>query len=198
MKIKYTIITLAVLIIAAFGVSRAVALSPQPAKPHIVKEKWHKPPKQVKKTIKFTPWAKPTVSQVFKIMAWEQERWGGPSLVNRIRCESTFRWYESYGQYMGLLQYGPPAWAAAWPHTPRKVVLVNKVVKKKPIVRFRKWSHLNNWIRKETNHIKQKVWIVKKGRLPKNATPYHGWAAIRAGQRAVSGHGPNTSWACGL
>ena len=165
--------------------------------PYIEKEHFHKPPKNVKKKIKFVPTATPSTSEVYKIAALEQKRWGGPSLINRIYCESTLNWSVTNGQYRGLLQFGP-IWDSMWPGTPRKVIIKsNKTIEKK-VYRYRKWSHIDKWIKKPSGSIRQKVNIVRVGKLPKYPDPYHGWAAIRVGQRAVSGDGPTTSWACGL
>ena len=166
-------------------------------KPHIVKEKWHKPPKRVKRKARFTPTARPSTSEVYEIAAHEQSRWGGPTLINRIRCESSFNWAATNGQYRGLLQFGP-IWDVMWPGTPRMVVVKDTKTVKKKIVRYRKWSHMESWVRKPMWTVNQKVFIVKVGKLPKYSSPYHGWAAIRVGQRAVSGDGPTTGWACGL
>jgi hypothetical protein len=185
-------------VMAAFFVAQAIASEkPNNNKPKIVKEKWHKPPKQKKVKVSFNPTSKPTTSQVYNIAAFEQKKWGGPSLINRIHCESTLQWHVTNGQYRGLLQFGP-IWDSMWPGTPRKVTIVKKKVVKKPFVRYRKWSHIKKWIKKPQGYRKQTVWIIKIGHLPKNSDPYHGWAAIRVGQRAVSGHGPTTSWSCGL
>ena len=166
-------------------------------KPTVTKEKWHKPPKNVKKKVKFVPTGEPSVSEVYAIAAHEQAKWGGSTLVNRIRCESNFNWAAGNGQYQGLLQFGP-VWNSMWPGTPRKVVVKNKKIVKKKIVRYRKWSHIKGWIKKPRRTVKQTVHITKVGKLPSYPSPYHGWAAIRVGQRAVSGHGPTTGWECGL
>jgi hypothetical protein len=194
-------IIIVVCAIGAFFVTEAIASEKKvgsvKVKPHVVKEKWHKPPKNVKKRVKFTPTGTPSPSEVYEIAAHEQAKWGGPTLINRIRCESTFNWAAGNGQYRGLLQFGP-IWDSMWPGTPRGVTIKDKKIVKKKIVRYRKWSHLNKWVKKPRKTINQKVFIIKKGKLPKYPDPYHGWAAIRVGQRAVSGHGPTTGWECGL
>lgn len=183
--------------LGAFFAVEAIASEKVKQGPHIEKEYFHKPPKNVKKRVKFVPTGTPSVSQVYKIADLEQKRWGGPSLINRIHCESTLNWSVSNGQYRGLLQFGP-IWDSMWPGTPRKVVIKVKKTIKKPIVRHRKWSHIDRWFKKPVKYVNQNRYITKVGKLPKYPDPYHGWAAIRVGQRAVSGDGPTTSWACGL
>jgi len=192
-------VALLIIIAASLGIylSSTSESEAKSKKAYVVKEKWHKPPKNVKKNVKFVPTGTPSVSEVYEIAASEQAKWGGPTLINRIRCESTFNWSAGNGQYQGLLQFGP-IWDSMWPGTPRKVVLKNTKTVNKKIVRYRKWSHLRGWIKKPRKTVKQKVHITKAGKLPSYPSPYHGYAAIRVGQRAVSGHGPTTGWECGL
>jgi hypothetical protein len=194
MRLKLIAIAVAVLCLWPISASAQT----DKTKPYVVAEKWFKPPKQAKYIKGFRPWHNPTVAQIHKIDKWESEKWGGPSLLNRMWCESGYRPKVSNGTYGGLLQYNYSYWPGIWETVPRRVVVVVERTRPRAIVRFRKWSHIDGWIRKETNHIRQKVWIVYKGVLPENADPTHGWAAIRAGARTVGGYGPPVSWECGL
>jgi hypothetical protein len=162
----------------------------------IISRHTHYPPKVIRKTVRFKPNSSPNSSQVRKIAASEQKIWGGPSLLNRINCESGFNYAATNGQYSGLLQIGS-WWSYAWPQTPRKVVLSSSRTIKKPIIRHFKWStgKLTSKTLKKRN---VKLIIKRVGRLPANASPFHGYASIRVGQRAVSGRGPTTSWSCSL
>lgn len=142
------------------------------------------------------PWSQPSVYQVEVILREEQRRWGGPWLGNRVACESGYSWSASNGQYGGLLQFGS-IWYSMWPGTPRGVKYVEKRKVKLPIVRHTTWTD-GTTTKTTIGKLTQRQRIIRKGKLPRNASPYHGWAAIRVGQRAVSGDGPTTSWACGL
>ena len=169
--------------------------STAPQRPHVVRTRV-KRPRPIRKVKRFVPWATPSPSQVSKIIVWEQRRWGGPSLAARVWCESKNRWNAVNGPYRGVLQFGP-VWESMWPGTPRGVRVVKRSRVRRPKVRITRYSD-------GTRKIKRlgKVWVRKtvilKGRLPKNPSPFHAWAAIRVGQRAVSGHGPSTGWSCDL
>jgi hypothetical protein len=168
-------------------------------KPHIVKEKWYHPPKQVKNVKRFTPWHNPTNKQMRMINRWETNRWNSPSLLGLAWCESGYRAKVSAGVYGGYFQYNLSYWPGIWDKIPKDVKVVHKRVVKKPIVRFRKWSHIDGWIRREMSDVNQKRYLVLKGKLPKNADPMHGWAAWRATAYIWGGHYPGTvTWECGL
>ena len=170
------------------------------AKPHVVKTKWIKPPKRVKNEKPFVAakWDNPTMSQMYQMNEWEMKKWGAPSLLGLAWCESGYRSEVSAGTYGGYFQYNLSYWPGIWDQIPKKVRVVKKRVVDKPIVRYRKWSHLDHWVRKETNVVHQKRYLVMKGKLPKNASPMHGYAAWRATAYIWSGRGPSVSWECGL
>ena len=156
-----------------------------------------RPPKRVTERIKdWEPWSEPTPAQVIAIAASEQSRWGGPSIVGLLSCESGLSWSATNGQYAGLAQYGP-IWSSMWPGTPRGVKFVESRTQVRPIERHTLWSN-GRWTHRKIGKVKQKQKIVRIGRLPRNATPFHGYAAIRVTQRAFAGVGPTTSWACGI
>jgi hypothetical protein len=145
---------------------------------------------------KWDPWATPSVAQVHIILDAEQEKWGGPHLGNRVACESGYSWAASNGQYAGLLQFGS-IWGSMWAGTPRKVTLKMKQHPKRAVQRWTQWSD-GKWTPRTIRKVRVTRVKVLKGKLPRYPDAYHAWAAIRVGQRAVSGHGPTTSWACGL
>lgn len=162
-----------------------------------IETKITRPPKRVSDTIKgWNPWSEPTPSQVIAIAASEQKRWGGPSIVGLLSCESGLSWSATNGQYSGLAQYGS-IWGSMWPGTPRGVRFVENRTKVRSIERHTLWSD-GRWTHKRIGKVKQRQKITRVGRLPRNATPFHGYAAIRVTQRAFAGVGPTTSWACGL
>lgn len=168
-------------------------------KPHVVKTKWIKPPKRVKNEKPFvaSKWDNPTESQMYKMNEWEMKKWGAPSLLGLAWCESGYRSEVSAGTYGGYFQYNLGYWPGIWDQIPKKVRVVTKRVVDKPIVRYRKWSHVG-WVRKETNVVHQKRYLVLSGKLPKDASPMHGYAAWRATAYIWSGRGPSVSWECGL
>lgn len=164
--------------------------------PYVVRTYKLKPRKHVHRRKHFTPDCCPSPSEVGRIADLEQRRWGGPSIRGRIYCESTNNYLATNGQYRGLLQIGS-WWSYAYAQTPREVVLRDEHKRKRPVYRVKVYDTG----RKERHRIRRMTQIVhvkKVGRLPSGASPYHGWAAIRVGQRAVSGDGPNTYWECGL
>ena len=126
----------------------------------------------------------------------EQAIWGGPSIIGRMQCESGLNYAATNGTYDGLLQFGP-IWWSMYPGTPRDVTLKASSERTRPIRRITWWSDGRKQ-RTVIRRISQDVITVKKGTLPADAGPFHGYAAIRVGQRAVSGDGPTTGWACGL
>ena len=158
-----------------------------------------RPAKQ--RTIRITdwrPWSSPTYQQIVWLDRSEARRWQSPSLLNRIACESTFNPGATNGQYGGLLQFGT-IWSSMWAGTPRKMKLRVKATKRLPVIRHTRWSS-GRWTHRTIGHRKQRRVVIRIGKLPRDASPYHGAAAIRVGSRAVSSTGryPTTSWACGL
>lgn len=141
------------------------------------------------------PWSQPTYEQVVLIANHEAGLWG-VNVMNRILCESGGRWDASNGQYLGLLQYGP-IWYSMWPGTPRRVDFTQVRRPRKPVLRWTRWSD-GRWTSKVIRKVRVTRKVRRVGRLPRNPSQLHGWAAIRNGTRAASGHGPTTSWACGL
>lgn len=167
------------------------------AKPVPLESKITRPDSRVTVRVRhWRPWATPTTRQVMIILREEQDRWGGPWLGNRVACESGYSWSATNGQYAGLLQFGS-IWSSMWPGTPRGVKYVSTEKKRKPIVRHTLLTS-GEWTHRKIGSVRQKKTVIRKGRLPRNPDAYHGWAAIRVGQRAVSGDGLTTSWACGL
>jgi len=142
------------------------------------------------------PWSQPSIYQVEIILREEQQRWGGPWLGNRVACESGYNWSATNGQYAGLLQFGS-IWSSMWAGTPRGVKYKDTFKVKLPIVRHTTWTD-GHKTKAKIGKVTQKRTVIRKGKLPRYPDAYHGWAAIRVGQRAVSGDGPTTSWACGL
>lgn len=191
---RLRLVALAALVVALSG----VAASSASAQRHVVRTVIERPPDRTVRHRHFTPTAEPSFSEVYKIEALEQARWGGPSLANRIYCESTNQWWVTNGPYRGLAQIGSWWESTAWPVTPRGVSLPPKVrYVKKWVRRVRHYSDGTKVIHRAWP-VKVKIVIKRHGRLPADATPFNGWAAIRVAQRAVSGDGPSTYWQCSL
>lgn len=182
--------------VAAVLAAGSINIAAADESPFLVSEHVTIPPKH--KTIRkhFRPWAHPTAGQVRIILHEEQKRWGGPHLGGRVACESGYRWWATNGQYRGLLQFGP-IWGSMWSGAPRGVRYVTTHKRKKPIRRHRHWSD-GRWTHHTVRNRIQVIRVIRHGRIPRSATPFHGWAAIRVGQRAVSGDGPSTGWECGV
>ncbi len=188
--------------IAAIAIPLAAPAIPeqQPPQKVIISKKINSPAKKRTFRWKFTPPAHPSPAGVKKIIAREHALWGGPSIYNRVSCETggIFNWnaLNPNGIYKGVLQFGP-IWWSMWPGTPRKVRII--------ITRKKRLKEVHTLIFSDgskTKQVTKRFWGIRKyirtGYLPKNANQYHAYAAIRVGQRAVSGHGPTTGWECGL
>jgi hypothetical protein len=183
---RLLVVVLAALLVGAVGTAMAAP------KQHV-----HRPHKHLTIKRHFHPTAKPSPRQVKKIARVERQRWGGPSILGRIWCESGYRWSARNGPYRGLLQIGP-WWSYVYPaRTPRKVKIVRHNRRRVPVHRVTVWDS-GRRTRERIGVVRQRVTSIRRGKLPKGASPYHGWAAIRVGQRAVSGDGPSAAWECGL
>ncbi|MBA2240045.1 MAG: hypothetical protein H0W09_02185 [Solirubrobacterales bacterium] len=163
---------------------------------YIVSERIFEPPKRDRVRRRFIPEAQPSPHQALRISRLERERWGGPSIDDRMRCESRLLWNATNGSFRGLLQIGS-WWEYAYPKTPRGVTVRRTKHRRAPVIRVRRWSD-GRVDRDRIGSRRQRLDVILEGKLPRNASPYHGWAAIRVGQRAVSGDGPSTYWECGL
>jgi hypothetical protein len=178
------------------GVAAAYTETKQEPTDRYIVDTWTvKPKKKIKTKRKFKPTATPSVSEVKWIAAHEQKRWGGPSVLGRIYCESRYQWNATNGQYRGLLQIGS-IWGYLWDGTPRTITIKKVKRVRKPVWRYRAWSDGSQG-RIRLRYKRVKKITIKKGKLPKSADPYHGWAAIRVGQRALAGY-KTTGWACGI
>lgn len=188
---------LAALAVCTIWIATAAATTEEPSEPTVLRTRIDRPPDTVLRKSRFDPEAHPSPAEVHRIAELERARWGGPSIIGRIDCETggTFNWAATNGQYRGLLQIGP-VWGYLYEGAPRKV-------------RTRERGHVRRAVRRITlysdGHRERDLLRMKRvdlihtrvGRLPSGADPYHGWAAIRVGQLAVAG-GRTTSWDCGL
>lgn len=148
----------------------------------------HVPPKKITIRRHFKPDATAAGSRLAWIAHEEQKRWGGPSLVGRMSCESGMNSRATNGTYDGALQFGP-IWGSMWSGTPRGVtVRRHRTVKRKVL----------DAAGARVGTVRQHQTVIEHGRLPRNPSAFHAWAAVRVGQRAVSGHGPTTGWSCSL
>ncbi len=147
----------------------------------------------------FTPPDNPSYSEIIAFAHSEQKRWGGPSIIGRIACESSFNpKVVNSGGYAGLLQVGS-IWGYLWGGTPRDVKLVTHKTVRLPVQKVTADPVTGGIVYEDVDTKRVDVKLVRTGKLPKNAGPTHGFAAIRVGQRAVSPRGyPTTGWACGL
>ena len=163
----------------------------------IVRVHMDRPPDTVRWHVDFEPESQPTPGEVHEIAALEQARFGGPSIIGRIACETggLFNWNATNGQYRGLLQIGP-VWSYLWAGAPRDVAVKDSRVDRRWVWKVTLFADGHK--RRVRDHRKRvEVVRIREGKLPASADPYHGWAAIRVGQLAVAG-GRTTSWSCGL
>lgn len=181
-----------------------VAISPSPSNENVaklpavkVKEEVIKKPLVVKKTKSFVPYAKADYQQILFIADLESRKWSidEQRLLYRIKCESTFNYLATNGQYKGLGQFGQNAWVRATNDLgTRRVEFVKEKTRK---VKDYKYTHYSDGTVVKTVHKtkRQKVKTTYKGKLP---TPkelqtgngiFHTWAQVRAISRAFAGLG---------
>ncbi len=150
---------------------------------------------------KFTPYAEPNYNQVKRIISIESARWGASQshLDSRIACESTYKWYASNGSYLGLGQFHPSTFSRGMSSIGnRKVKIIIKKIKHKPIVIYRRWS--DGELTKKYGKMKRvKRITIYRGRIPKYPSVYHGWAQVRIMAQAIVGRSAvnNSEWECG-
>lgn len=188
------------IVAVALVVSLAGAASAAATTTHI-----HRPHKHLTITKHFHPTGEPSVAMAGRIMGWERQRFGGPSLKSRAWCESGWRWYTGNSLYHGILALGDVAWNMLWVHpvTGRKVPRGVEQVKHRR--RWAKVYRVTVWdsgrrTHKHIGSVHQRVKVKLHGKLPKHPSQFHAWAAIRAVQIYVAkfGGGGPVSWSCGL
>jgi hypothetical protein len=172
----------------------------QPPPPQVVKT-WRKhPPRRVTRRYRFTPWAYPTVGQVFFIARYEARKWhvSASHLLSRIHCESTYNWRASNGSYFGLLQFAPGTFSRGMStiHT-RLVKLVRTKHRTRPTWVYSKWSD-GRVTRMRGKRMRQRIRYVHQGWIPRRASFWHGWAQVRIGAQAMAGRSAvhDSEWQC--
>lgn len=196
-------LTLLVALAAAAGTQAQENTSPQepatmPAKTRTGKQV-HRPRKVVTRVRKWALPATPPPSYVRTvIIPHEAALWGVSAswLSSRVACESTYRWNARNGQYMGVLQFGWNAWGRAWATMPKRV---EKRSSRSRLRRSKVVLLYSDGSRKVVRGRLHRQLVITKhrGRLTQN-TPYHAWAAVRGGARAMAGLGGvrNSEWGC--
>lgn len=150
---------------------------------------------------KFTPWAQPSVAQVFTIIR-EESRTQGVSesfMRARIGCESGFQWDNSYIGHLGLGQFLGETWGRAISDMPRRVRFVMRRLRARAVMRFERLA--DGTLRREARwKVRQRVVHVRVGLLPRHPGILHGWAQVRAVARAIAGRGrvSSSEWTCPL
>lgn len=172
--------------LAAAGSTTAAAQEPPPSVSVVI----HKPPKKVTIRKHFRPDATAAGGRLVWIARQEQKRWGGPSIVGRMSCESSLSSRSTNGTYDGALAFGP-IFASMYAKVPRDVRAVIKRKVKRPIL-----ASSGGEKPKRVGTVRQHQRIILRGRLPRRASPFHAWAAVRTGQMAAAGRIPSTYWVC--
>ena len=202
MRKRIAVVVSAVVLVGAFAsTGQGEPINSPNIKPQIVKRTilW---PKRQRIVVKhFDPWAKPTVAQVHRIIAEEAKRWGNSPgrMASRISCESSFHWGEGYAGHLGLLQYLPSTWARAVSTLGDRRV---RIVDRKRVMRHARLerAYPDGHTSTRVLHRKRKVKliVVRKGRLPKRPSIWHGWAQVRAGSQSMAGQSAvgDSEWAC--
>lgn len=171
---------------------------PIPPKLTIVSTVVKKPDRHVVKHVRFVPWAQPSRGQVDTIVAVESALWGAPAsrLHHRIACESTYQWWVSNGQYVGLGQFGSNAFGRGMGSIKsRRVRLVRTHYSIRRALVTRRYSDgsVRRWRGK---HYRVRSDRVQVGTIPKHPPRTHGWAQVRIMAQAIVGRSAvsNAEW----
>jgi len=146
-------------------------------------------PKPIVRVVRstFRPWAQPTPAEVRIIAHVEARRTGASvsSLLRRINCESTMRWWATNGRYIGLGQFHSSTFYRGMASLDTRRVTVRKVR-----WRVRGPRDGRRW-REKTVHL-------KTGLIPANPPVSHGWAQVRVMSLALVGRSAvrSSEWAC--
>lgn len=168
-----------------------------------VEHTWVKHPHPERVFKHFTPTSTPSPDYVKNvIIPYEAARYNTSPITDRVECESSFDYGASNGTYGGLIQTDGAFWygsSDAWPAVVNDhdlgVVMKRKKRVARNVYKVRLWSNgKKQFKRVAIQHVPRT--IIQKGKLPETADWFHGWAAIRVGERAVAGVGPTTWWAC--
>lgn len=157
----------------------------------IVNVSVNRPPRVHKKVVKFRPWGKPTIKQVFKIINYEAQLWN--TSASRISCridgESSYEWDNSNGKYLGLGQFADETFYRGMSSIgTRKVRIVRK--RKVNLEEVTTTVYIDGSKKKKvTDRYKGTRIMVKKGTIPRNPERTHGWAQVRIMARSQAGLG---------
>jgi len=188
------------------GSGGTTTTAPQPTSteasaPHVVKVETRRPARRKVVRRRFRPWAKPSPSNVRKIIRIEGRRWhvSASGLARRVYCESKFQWSAGNGQYRGLLQFSPSTFSRGMGSIrTRTVKIVRKRVRRVREARVVHYSdgHVE---RRRGKRRRQVLVRVYRGRIPRRPSITHGWAQVRIGAQALRGVSAVSSseWSCG-
>jgi hypothetical protein len=148
----------------------------------------------------FTPWSRPSVGQVRKIIAYEADRWhvSRSHLDARVFCESGYRWWAKNGQYAGLGQFAAETFgrgmASIGSRTVKIVRTGSRLVREHELRTYSDGSR----VRARRGLARQTVRTVLVGHIPAAADRLHGWAQVRIMARAMAGLGGvrDSEWEC--
>lgn len=153
-----------------------------------------------RRTVRYTPPARPSVGRVHRIIAMEAKRWrvSRAALSGRIRCESEYRWWASNPSgATGLAQFKPETFARGLRSMPRRVKHKTSRIRRLHTrlvttgADGRRASRLGF-------RVKVRRARVLRGRLPRWPAITHGYVQVRLAARALAGRGSVSSseWAC--
>ena len=185
---------------AAVTAQTATTGAPAAGAATVVKTERISPPARKVVRKRFRPSARPSKAKVRKIIRIESKRWGiAPSrLARRVHCESRYAWSAGNGQYRGLLQFGPNAFARGMRSIKTRGV---KIVRKRTrVVRgtvVKHWSD-GRVTREPGARKRQRVIKVYRGTIPRRPPITHGWAQLRIGAQSIAGRSAVSSgeWSC--
>lgn len=170
-------------------------------RPQIVSQHVVYPKRQRIVVKKFVPWEHPTVSQVHRIIGEEARIWGNSAsrMANRIACESSFHWWESYAGHLGLGQFLGETWARGVSTLgDRRVRIVDRkrVSRRARLVRL--YADGSRSVKVLRRRRAVKLIVIRKGRLPDHPSIWHGWAQVRVMSQAMVGRSAvgDSEWQC--
>lgn len=169
-------------------------------KPTVVYTRYIRPARVLHIKTHFTPWAEPTVAQVYTIINIEAARahisvFG---LIHRISCESGFRWWAANGQYHGLGQFAQSTFnRGVLSIGSRRVYYVTTRWRAVRVKRIRGFSDGTTKIVPRWR-IRQRIIHIHNGTLPRFPALTDGWTQVRVMAEAIAGRSAvhNSEWQC--
>lgn len=177
------------LVTAAPATAEAPTDTGPPPPPYVVKKVVHRPPAHRRVVRRFTPPAHPAPGYVLGVIApREAARFGARQdvLTCRIRRESGGRYWAANGQYHGVGQFAYSTFTRGLRTMPHRVELRARLsrLRRSEVVRVYSDGRVS---RTAGRYVRQRVLVIRRGRLPRWPVYTHAWAQVRIMAQALVG-----------